>query len=95
MKPDVYTKTVLTVIALMLIVIACNQYINPRMTAEAQGSLAGVQPFDRLSFFDTRTGELFIYGSYPGVAGKQAPLQSKLRLTKLGQPLLDEFEAGK
>ena len=42
MKPDRYTKAVLTVIALMLVVIACTPLINPNTTAEAQGSFAGV-----------------------------------------------------
>jgi hypothetical protein len=36
MKPDLYTKAVLTVIALMLTAIACDQYINPTATANAQ-----------------------------------------------------------
>jgi hypothetical protein len=93
MKTDRYTKAVLTVIALLLAVIACSQFVNPHMTAEAQGSFAGVQIGPNLSFFDTRTGEVWIYGQYPGVAGKQAPVESKLRITKLGQPLLDEYEA--
>jgi hypothetical protein len=44
MKPDTYTKAVLTVIALTLTVIACNQYIEPKATAQAQASpFAGVQ----------------------------------------------------
>lgn len=95
MKSDIYTKAVLTVIAITLTVIACNQYVSPKTIVQAQGSqFAGVQAEGNgLSFFDTRTGEVWIYSQYPGVSGKQQPLQSKLRLTKLGQPLLDEYEA--
>jgi hypothetical protein len=94
MKPDIYTKFILTVIAIMLTAIACNQYIDPAATAQAQAPFSGVLgTLPPLSFFDTRTGEVFIYGQYPGVAGQQQPLQSKRRLTKLGQPLLDEYES--
>ena len=93
MKPDLYTKIVLTVIALALVMIACNQYVHPAATAEAQGAFAGVQLGPGLTFFDTRSGEIWVYSQYPGVAGEQGPVHSKLRLTKLGQPLLDEFEA--
>jgi hypothetical protein len=38
MKTDLYTKAVLTVIALMLAVIALKPVISPEMTASAQGS---------------------------------------------------------
>ncbi len=44
MKPDIYTKAVLTVIAVALVAIASNQYTNPRTTVQAQASpFAGVQ----------------------------------------------------
>ena len=38
MKPDLYTKAVLTVIAIMLIVIAGNSYLNPAQRALAQSA---------------------------------------------------------
>jgi hypothetical protein len=71
-------------------VIACKPLISPETTASAQRPFAGVQ-FSRTSngdyhFFDSRTGELWLYfydhGSYTS--------NGKYRLTKLGQPLVDE-----
>jgi hypothetical protein len=93
MKPDLYTKAVLAVIALMLAVIACKPLINPETTASAQGPFAGVQfTSDRGAsgaFFDTRTGELWLYdvGYQKEFGGK---MFRKFRLTKLGQPLTKE-----
>jgi hypothetical protein len=66
---------------------ACNQYINPRSIARAEGPFAGVRHSNG-DFFDTRTGELWRYqvdGSYGGVWGK---LVAKYRLSKIGQPAL-------
>ena len=82
MKPDTYTKAVLTVIALALLMIVCNQYAHPTVV-HAQGAFAGVQfNYDRSSggyFFDARTGEVWNYSAMgPQLWG---------RLTKLGQPL--------
>jgi hypothetical protein len=42
MKPDHYTKIVLTVIAFALVLVACNQYVRPA-AAEAQGPFSTVQ----------------------------------------------------
>lgn len=36
MKTDLYTKVVLTVVALLLALIACNQYVSPTVSAFAQ-----------------------------------------------------------
>jgi hypothetical protein len=87
-KPDLYTKTVLTVIALLLLLIACNQYVSPATTASAQGPLAGTQfamgPLFYLTFTDPRTGEIWVYDSDGG------GLHSKYRMVKLGQPLVKE-----
>ena len=88
MKPDFYTKSVLTVIAIMLTVIACKTVINPDATASAQSApFAGVQyassngyPY----FFDTRTGEIYSYQTFDG------KLFTRFRLTKLGQALTVE-----
>jgi hypothetical protein len=38
MKPDLYTKAVLTVIAVMMTVIAAKQFVNPEVSADAQAS---------------------------------------------------------
>jgi hypothetical protein len=69
MKPDLYTKTVLTVIAIMLTVIACNQYVNPTATAQAQGAFAGIvvtgQPAG-WAMFDTRSGDAWVYRTTTG-----------------------------
>jgi hypothetical protein len=63
MKPDIYTKVVLTVIAVVLIVIAGNQYISPRVTARAAGQFSSVQATGTRGsvFFDSNTGEIWVY----------------------------------
>jgi hypothetical protein len=71
MKPDLYTKAVLTAIAIMLTVIACNQYVTPRTTVEAQSSpFAGVQfaqgnDLGGFDFFDPKTEEVWEYAGSP------------------------------
>ena len=88
MKPDLYTRIVLTVIALALVLIACNQYVHPASTVAAQGQFAGLTfTVDRGGpvFFDTRTGEVWSY--YSPTSMKGATLEYKVRLEKLGQPL--------
>jgi len=46
-----HQKRVLTVIALVLSVIAWNQYTHPATTAQAQGPFAGIQlQFDNANF---------------------------------------------
>jgi hypothetical protein len=95
MKPDIYTKAVLTVIALMLIIIACKTIITPDTIARAQGPFEGVQcsgsgaPF----FLDSRTGELWEYDLYHNLPGDQrfGTVSRKFRLTKLGEPLTLEI----
>jgi hypothetical protein len=86
MRIDRYTKAVLTVIALLLTVIALRPYVSPDAVAQAQGTFTGVE-FSAgpggLNFFDTRSGEIWGYSS----AG---PFSDKLRLTRLGQPLIKE-----
>jgi len=61
MRIDVYTKVVLTIIAVMLTVIACKPLVSPKSTARAEGPLAGVQfvpvgVYGDFFAFDTRTG---------------------------------------
>jgi len=87
MRPDIYTKTVLTVIAAMLAVIACRPLISPETTVSAQGPFAGVL-FSGVggsySFFDTRTGDLWTYSYEMPKARTYVG-----KVTKLGQPLAD------
>jgi hypothetical protein len=64
MKPDIYTKAVLTVIAIMLTVIACNSYVSPSTKAQAQGQSAGVQlsgTDNGFYLFDNRKGDVWFY----------------------------------
>jgi uncharacterized membrane protein len=84
MKADLYTKAVLTVIAFMLVMIGCHQYVSPTTTVNAEGQFAGVQftgptPF---SFFDTRTGQVWVY--YPN-----GGTLKKYRLTGIGGALVE------
>jgi hypothetical protein len=82
MKPDLYTKAVLTVIALVLVLIACNQYVHPAATASAQGPLANVQfsgNTGSFTLFDQRTGDVWSYN----LAG---PANMMLQHTKVSAP---------
>jgi hypothetical protein len=85
MRIDLYTKAVLTIIAIALAVLASNQFISPRV-ASAQGTFAGLQ-FSSAGgysyFFDSRTGEIWSYSIGDG------KMQAKRQLTKLGQPLVE------
>ena len=84
MKPDLYTKSILTVIALMLTVIAGKTVISPDTTASAQSApFAGVQYHD-MEFFDTRTGDVWMYDRSYG------KLSARFKLTKLGQAMTKE-----
>ena len=88
MKPDFYTKAVLTVIAFLLLLIACNQYVSPHSAVQAAGPFAHVQftpDTGTLIFFDTNTGQIWHYNGVnrERVVGSQ-------RLAQLGQPLIVE-----
>jgi hypothetical protein len=83
MKTDRYIKTVLTVIAIMLALIAARPLISPD-TISAQTSFAGVQFATQgatFTFFDSRTGEVWRYNTENG-----APM-NRWQITKLGAPL--------
>jgi hypothetical protein len=95
MKTDLYTKAVLTVIAFLLLLTACDRYINPPAAVRAEGPFAGVfySGPNAHSFFDTRTGDL--WGYYP--ASRSAFDNKKIypatwhyfgKVTQLGQPLV-------
>ena len=77
MRIDWYTKGVLTVIAGMLGVIALRPYVSPD-AVQAQGSFAGVQFSSGPVFFDSRSGEMFIYPNGYDRVGE------RLRATKPG-----------
>jgi hypothetical protein len=87
MRIDLYTKGVLTVIAVLLAVIAFRPYVSPDAVVQAQGSFAGVQfsgaPNNGFAFFDPKTGEIWEY--FPN-----AETVPRRRLTTLGQPLVKE-----
>ena len=94
MKTDLYTKAVLTVIAFMLVMIGCHQYVAPATAVKAdkvEGQFANLQfaiASDRYVFFDSRTGDVWEYftsSSYLGAPGK---LWKKANLAQPGQPLV-------
>jgi hypothetical protein len=100
MMPDIYTKAVLTVITIMLSVIACNQYVSPTVTAQAQGPFSGVQLIsqgtggDYLAF-DSRTGDVWLYTyldqyTHDSLHLKKTPAGYQVhymgKLGKLGEP---------
>jgi hypothetical protein len=102
MKPDTYTKAVLTVVAIMLSLLAVKPLISPDTTAQAQGTpFAGVQfVVDRgdLEFFDPRTGEVWEYFDSDGKLSsggrfKAGQLARRLKLHKFGEPMTEEYEA--
>jgi hypothetical protein len=88
MKSDLYTKAVLTVIAITLTGIACNQYIEPKATVQAQAApFAGVQfsGGDRAGFFDPRTGEVALVDMSPGATIGQ--VYARLKMGQVGKRL--------
>jgi len=92
MRTDTYTKIMLTVIAFMLTLIACKTVISPEQTATAEGPFSGLQfhtsPNNSYTFFDAKTGEIWIYIQH---ADGRPAVESKLRLVKLGEPLVWEI----
>jgi len=90
MRPDFYTRIVLTVIALCLVLIACNQYVHPAIAAGAQDLFAGVQYVGHGEFYDSRSGEILVYG----LSGSDAPgaLLYKWKMPGPGVALTQEFD---
>ncbi len=79
MKPDLYTKVGLTVIAFMLVMIGCHQYISTTTVAQAEGPFAGVQfSGSTLTFtlFDSRAGDIWLFDKF----------SSEVRHTKISAP---------
>ncbi len=64
MRIDLYTKMILTLIALLLAVIALNPIFQPQ-SAMAQGNYSAIQfsySGGNHAFFDTRSGDVWEYG---------------------------------
>jgi hypothetical protein len=66
MRVDFYTKTVLTLIALLLAVISLKPLFQPQ-SAKADGGFGSVQfsySGGNHAFFDTRSGDVYEYGDH-------------------------------
>jgi len=66
MRIDLYTKTILTLIALLLAVFVLKPILQPQ-AAMAEGSFAGIQfsfSGGNHAFFDTRSGDVWEYGDH-------------------------------
>ena len=66
MRIDLYTKTILTIIALLLAVFALKPILQPQ-TALAQGGYAGIQfsySGGNHAFFNANTGDVWEYGDH-------------------------------
>ena len=84
MKPDRYTKAILTVIALILIW-SLIQVQTPATEAQLGGGtkFGHLQTFGLQGFFDARTGDIWLYDLSEGT-GRVA---GHVRLEELGKPL--------
>jgi hypothetical protein len=91
MKNDLYTKAVLTVIAVSLVVIALKPIIHPEIASAQTGAFSGVQMSAAFSqgtglyfmFFDPKTGRMWRYRE------NDPAVFSGHQLTKLGEPFTD------
>jgi hypothetical protein len=84
MRTDLYTRMILTVIALLLAAIALKPILQPK-PAMAQGNLNGVQfsaCTDELYAVDTRTGDIWAYKIDNGNVFDHA------KIAQLGKPLV-------
>jgi hypothetical protein len=85
MRIDRYTKTLLTLIVLLLAVIAFKPLVQPS-PALAQGNLNGVQfsgiPGGGFFLFDSRTGDVWSYDINSG------QLHGHSKIAQLGKPLV-------
>jgi hypothetical protein len=90
MRIDLFTKVILTIIALLLAVIALRPVFQPRPVM-AQGSLNGVQfstTGGYLLAIDPRTGDIWEYwigGTGGGFV--EGGMTKHLKITQLGKPL--------
>ena len=85
MRNDLYTKIILTVIAVCLAVVGWNSCARPQIVA-ADGPLSGVQFFgvgSGLLAVDTRTGDVWVYP----LAENTRSVERVGKIVKLGQPM--------
>jgi len=83
MRIDLYTKTILTLIALLLAVAGLGPLVRPQPVA-AQSPFAGTQfsaSATNLWAVDTKTGDVWVYD----IQSKQVQIHAKL--TQLGKSL--------
>jgi hypothetical protein len=88
---DLYTKTVLTVIALLLTAMILKPLVQPSQ-ASAQASLAGVQfaaASSSFNAFDTRNGDIWLYSYDSG----RYSARYLGRITQLGQTPINTLQA--
>jgi hypothetical protein len=81
MRVDLYTKTVLTVIALLLAIVVLKPIMQPT-PAMAQGSLGGMQLAGSEGWFylfDAKSGDAWLYDG-------RGRVRSHLKFTQAGQP---------
>ena len=88
MKIDLYTKVFLTVIDLALVGNLLKPVLKPStVQAAGEGKFGHVQVlqgFMGLLFFDTKTGDLWLYNG--GASPKESKV-SRIKIVELGQPL--------
>lgn len=99
MKLDRYTKSLLTVIALLLALIAWKVSARPESTVQAAqmpGQFNGVQyasTVGTVSFFNPNTGVVYIYSADPG-SPKGGTLLAAWKFTQLGASAARPNKAG-
>lgn len=84
MHIDLYTKTILTLIALLLAVMALKPFVQPT-GVKAQSSLNGIEfsfGGTGLWFFDTKSGDIWGYS-----AQNPNEVEKVGKMTQLGKPL--------
>ena len=79
MQIDVYTKTMLTIIAMTLLAILFKPVFTPLPAHARDQRYSHIQAVSNASFFDTRTGTLYVY------SGEE--LAYERRLVDLGLPM--------
>jgi len=86
MRIDLYTKAILTVIAVALLTIAGNSVVRPT-SVSADGALSGVEFLaigPGFMAIDTRSGDIWEYPYRPGTPSHMG------KITHLGQPLTNQ-----
>jgi hypothetical protein len=88
MRIDIYTRIILTVIALFLAVIALRPFVQPAaVRAQASAPLAGVQFIPESASFDafnTANGDVWLYSW----TGSRYDARYMGRIVQLGEPIV-------